>query len=1403
MNDAEASPEMANKNQCPKCGTQLENSALGGLCPACLLKLGTADTITTAEAPRFIPPTVEELAARFPQYDIIELIGKGGMGAVYKARQKQLDRVVALKILPPGIGKEPAFAERFTREARALAKLNHPGIVTIHDFGIVPGNTPELTELYYFVMEFVDGVTLRHLLNVGRVSAREALAIVPQICDALQFAHDHGIVHRDIKPENILMDRRGRVKVADFGLAKLVGKEADLVTKSSGSNKSVDGPPESSPLTEADKIMGTPNYMAPEQRENPGEVDHRADIYALGVVFYQLLTGELPGKSIDAPSSKVQIDVRLDAIVLRALEKDPERRYEQASVFKTQIETVSATPLVGITPSATIPPLPPGILPDETKLLSEARSRLKAPAIGLIVSGAIGLLPMLLALAVLLAQALPGPGGRKAVFVIVLPMVIAALAGVVIWGARRMLQLRSYALVIVACILAILTPPGLLLGVIFGIWSLVLLCQKEIREAFEIKKRQIEREKAVPESGPQMSRTAIAGALWACFVVFAAGGLLSQRVAVSQAAPGAPVGMSWFQILFVLLALPGVTAPFGTTILGWFSVSQIRRSAGKSRGLGLAAFDTLLFPTLILNASIVWICTQLRLSVAEGVLIALLLDGVLIHFAVRDLSRPAPAAGGKIHKMATLILVAALCLFAVERVVTRIKNLRALKLAQPNATTKETSTALKAFSPEIERVLYEDFLYDLDSGNFVARANVSREMDWKWVKSKGVDLMGGLLPTKAGMTATGGTMIVPTATDTWETMSPTELREMVGSLSSEENDGIAVPTGNSFPATFAFKTREGGIGILQIIGLIEQPRGTRFRYKTLQPAPAKLVFGSEFQRTVNDDGVKRDFFIDLDTGRLFTPPPTLVPTDTNAFYPWLRTNGVDAMGETSKSIRGMVGMGLIARPIPKERWETITAGDIVSDDILRTGTFASTAILSAKGELPETFLFKTMEGGYGVLQIVGFNDEPRGTKIRYKMLQVSESRQSHLGDPKFTFPNGLTVEVQAVTRDPMKNGPWWTPDGTRLDKPPGGEVIFYPIEKHRAGDLDRNDHAILIQHSWPKGVELGAHKQTYQPDAEQLGIISLKKGDRLEQTTEETVRWGRMLLGGRGGPTLSKAIIGNGEVLRFPSGTTHASMQVAVAAGPWEQVATYSDNKTEIVVRDAKVICSRFPPDPKQFPGRVVKVVHDMDLDRYSLRAFAVLKDGRRNPLHYNVNAGGSEIQGFVDLTGMQSLDEIKAFVIERSEWMRGEINGIALQPSSVPAARSIPEASWHPLAAHVGSQNRTVLLHHDGIELHYALFHAGDFSSSVRDTHNVRLKSWKDRGVITISNGKTFEYERSSERPAHLSLNGKDFDLRKGRVLVLDNNGFITHLPLSPTLQAARDLKFLEQLLTEQTHQQ
>src|SRR5215471_15074317 len=184
--------------RCPECGAAVAADAPAGLCPRCLLQFGLAGT--AAPPGVFLPPEPAVLGCHFPQLEILELRGQGGMGAVYKARQVILDRLVALKVLPPESGRDPAFAERFRREARALARLNHPHIVAVYDFGETDG-------FYYFLMEFVDGVNLRQLLHGGHLQPGEALRIVPQLCEALQYAHDEGVVHRDIKPENILVDR--------------------------------------------------------------------------------------------------------------------------------------------------------------------------------------------------------------------------------------------------------------------------------------------------------------------------------------------------------------------------------------------------------------------------------------------------------------------------------------------------------------------------------------------------------------------------------------------------------------------------------------------------------------------------------------------------------------------------------------------------------------------------------------------------------------------------------------------------------------------------------------------------------------------------------------------------------------------------------------------------------------------------------------------------------------------------------------------------------------------------------------------------------------------------------------------------------------------------------------------
>jgi predicted Ser/Thr protein kinase len=448
-------------HQCPQCGARLPVDAPEGLCPACLLQRGFA---TEAGAPAgqssFVPPSVAELAKLFPQLEILECLGRGGMGAVYKARQPRLERFVALKILAPEKQSDPQFAERFEREARALARLNHPNIVAVFDSGEVQGK-------FYLIMEFVDGLTLRQVIQNGKLSPAEALQIVPKICEALQYAHEQGIVHRDIKPENILLDKQGRVKIADFGIAKIAGKESTDFS-----------------LTGARDVMGTPHYMAPEQVEKPQSVDHRADIYSLGVVFYEMLTGELPLGKFALPSKKVQVDVRLDEVVLHALEKEPARRYQQASQVKTDVETIAGTPAQFGAQAAAVSLIP------NTGIIT-------APAVALMVAGLWKILSACCGLLFFYGGKdwlgnVPGIGDNPdfknilgawssvAIVSIALFKIIPGL--LIVFGGYQMLHRRSYAWAIGAGIISIVSCS--LIGFPVGIWALIVLARDDVKVAF-------------------------------------------------------------------------------------------------------------------------------------------------------------------------------------------------------------------------------------------------------------------------------------------------------------------------------------------------------------------------------------------------------------------------------------------------------------------------------------------------------------------------------------------------------------------------------------------------------------------------------------------------------------------------------------------------------------------------------------------------------------------------------------------------------------------------------------------------------------------------------------------------------------------------------------------------------
>ncbi|MEQ8764243.1 MAG: serine/threonine-protein kinase [Planctomycetota bacterium] len=275
-------------------------------------------------------------------YRIDRPLAKGGMGRVYRGHQLSLEREVAIKVLPTELAENRQIVHRFQREIRTLSTLSHPNIVSIFD-----GGYDREHQLYYYVMELIDGVTLREIIQQRALRPEEALALVPPICEALAYAHERGLVHRDIKPANLLLDKQGRVKIADFGLSRLLDEKDDQR------------------ITNTQQVMGTLEYMAPEQREGAKRVDHRADIYSLGVVIYEMLTGELPIGRFDPPSRKVQIDIRLDEVVLRVLEKDPARRYQQVEELGTDVRRISQVD--GPPP----PPRPKEAAPQENRYHAE------------------------------------------------------------------------------------------------------------------------------------------------------------------------------------------------------------------------------------------------------------------------------------------------------------------------------------------------------------------------------------------------------------------------------------------------------------------------------------------------------------------------------------------------------------------------------------------------------------------------------------------------------------------------------------------------------------------------------------------------------------------------------------------------------------------------------------------------------------------------------------------------------------------------------------------------------------------------------------------------------------------------------------------------------------------------
>lgn len=264
-----------------------------------------------APASPFIAPEVSELTPFFPGYDIELLIATGGMGAVYRAVQKSLDRDVAIKILPYEFSADPSFCERFSAEAKAMAKLNHVNLIGVYDFG-------EANGMLYIIMELVPGKSLFHSANGIAIDPTEVIRIVSGICNGLSHAHEHGILHRDIKPSNILLDINAQPKIGDFGLARSVDVQ----------------------IKEDEEIFGTPHYTAPEVITPPYHVDHRADIFSVGVMLHELLTGRLPADDPRTASQIIRCHPRFDAIIQKATHPNPQNRYPSAADISRELNAI-------------------------------------------------------------------------------------------------------------------------------------------------------------------------------------------------------------------------------------------------------------------------------------------------------------------------------------------------------------------------------------------------------------------------------------------------------------------------------------------------------------------------------------------------------------------------------------------------------------------------------------------------------------------------------------------------------------------------------------------------------------------------------------------------------------------------------------------------------------------------------------------------------------------------------------------------------------------------------------------------------------------------------------------------------------------------------------------------------
>jgi tRNA A-37 threonylcarbamoyl transferase component Bud32/signal peptidase I len=793
-----------------------------------------AETVLTGEPAAAQPPLPpEQIAPHFPQLEILECLGRGGMGVVYKARQKTLNRFVALKLLAPERVREAKFAERFTREAQALAALNHPNIVTIYDFGQAGG-------FYFLLMEFVDGVNLRQLLRARKFTPEEALAVVPPLCDALQYAHDRGIVHRDIKPENLLLDKDGRVKVADFGIAKMIepeGGRADLPVSPEIGAAQQHGPT---------GVVGTPSYSAPEQQTDPHRVDSRADIYSLGVVFYEMLTGELPGKRLEPPSRKVQIDVRLDEVVLRALERNPDLRYQQASEVKTMVETIAVT--APIKKSAIRNPQS-----EESRLafvktpfviVREGKPRTNWPAV--IVTGAL--------------MALLMPGG----------MIIAAAVGIPDALVKRVL----------------------LLVVLPGVSLIPLWLFLEVRAGHRALEQGLQPLPLFAKRKNWLHRW-VGRLLAAVFIAFFIRTFLATpyRVPTDAAAPEIPRGSHFFVWRPAHHFAPGDFMAYWHD--GEAYIGRVVRVEGEAVSVNRNGKGDALVPRGEIIGKVISVYWRASASAqtTPGFYIAQTYfpkgDSIEITSVSRSSDRM--VVQGHYNLVSQDQATLALYITATNRATNpgfpedatqrkQIskgrgdfelihsnlfpglphlamyaggKNFADLYFGTQAEAAEEGKLNLQAylsFGPVMERVVADsktDFaseaertnaliMIDFDSGALLAPTSAMWAADTNsqriWMQTNGVDAMA-VIPQVQGLVGLDMKSISVPA-QAWDELPADSVVKQLSQ--TNKNDTTLLSPGKSLPPTWLFQTRKGGAGILQITGLAENPPGVKIRYKLVE-----------------------------------------------------------------------------------------------------------------------------------------------------------------------------------------------------------------------------------------------------------------------------------------------------------------------------------------------------------------------------------------------------------------------------------------------------------------------------------------------------------------------------------------------------------------------------------------